>query len=52
MSTQRHLAQMRKNRTKLQKEELNKIEISNLSDAELKHWLSGCSRNSLATSKA
>ena len=33
---------------KTQEEELNEMEIGNLSDASSKHWLSGCSKNSLS----
>ena len=49
---QRNMAQM-KEQNKTPEKELNKIETSNLSDAEFKTPVrSGCSRKSLGTSRA
>ena len=48
---QRNMAQM-KGQIKTPEKELNKMEINNLSDAEFKHWLQGCSRNLVRTSAA
>ena len=41
-----------KGQKKTPEKNLNKMERSNLSDAGSKHWLLGCSRNSLSTSTA
>ena len=49
MKKQRNMAKMEE-QNKTPGEELNKMEISNLSDAEFKTWLLGCSRNTLGTS--
>ena len=51
MKRQRNMAQMKK-QIKTPGKELNKIEISNLSDSEFKTLVIGCSGNSLGTSIA
>ena len=51
MSRQTNMAQM-KEQVKTPEKEPNKMQISNLSDAESKHWLLGCSRNLVRTSTA
>ena len=43
MRRQRNMFQMKEQKETPEKE-LNKMEISNLSDAEFKQWLLGCSR--------
>ena len=51
MRRQGNMAHM-KEQTKTPEKEINKMEISNLSDAESKLWLLGCSRNLIRTSTA
>ena len=51
MRRQRNMVQL-KEQNKTPEKELNKMEINNLSDAEFKHWLQGCSRNLVRTSAA
>ena len=45
------MAQM-KEQIKTPEKELNKMEISNLSDVDSKHWILGCSKKSLGTATA
>ena len=51
MKRQRNMAQMKEENKTLEKE-LNEMDIINLSDAEFKNWLLGCSRNLLGTATA
>ena len=51
MKRQRNMAQMKEQNKTLEKE-LNKMEISNLSDAEFKTLIMRMHRNSLGTSTA
>ena len=51
MRRQTNMAQM-KEHNKTPEKELNEMEINNLSDAEFKNWLLGCSRNLLGTPTA
>ena len=51
MRRQRNMGKMTE-QDKTPGKELKEMEKSNLSDAEFKHWLLGCSRNSLGTPTA
>ena len=51
MRRQKNMAQM-KEQIKIPEKELNEMEVSNLSDAEFKTLIIGCSRNLIRTSAA